>query len=303
MPNIYGSGSGGSLIIKGGDSCNLAEVTDQNRLKIEVDFAPGAVPAFTYISLSLGDGINPIQIGTLGYSAPIPFSGKIKSWSIIETSPTPNTSSLEVRIFKDNVTSFPPVTEISGSKPIALNNQIVNMDNNLVDIWNRDININDALGFEVVSSNDIARKVQILIEVERDVVLPNSKPSIPTFASITIGDGEEPISEETIGYSAPLPFSGKIVGYSIASIIPQPQPGFIEVEILKNNVFSYPPTTVISGVNGIFLDNQVVRVDNNLLGKWDELNVSVNDVLGFKVKSTDNTLRKVMIIVHMERNI
>lgn len=304
MSSFHTGGNPNAIMkIKGGSN-NVADVTDYNRLKIEVDFVPGSVPSTTYISLTLGDGSSPIGNYTKGYTAPISYSGTIKGWSIAVTEASPLPSSIEVRFFRDTMTNFPPSTVISGTKPVELIGQTVNIENNLINHWDRQINANDCLGFEVVGVDGIVKKCTIILEIMRDItILPLSKKSIPAFSSLTIGDGIAPITTLTTGYSGPIPFSGKIRSFSIAVNTPLPLPASIEVEILKNNLTVYPPVTVVSGTKPIKLDGQMVNYDNSLEGFWDDTNINFNDVLGFRVLSTDGIVRKVMIVLDIERNI
>lgn len=165
----FSHGNGNILKIKGGDSDNIVDVTDEKRLKIEVAFAPDAVPSYAYISLTIGDGSSQITPNTMGYSAPVPFSGKIIGWSIASIVPNPVPGSIEVEFFRDSILNFPPTTNISGTKPVVLNNQAVNYDNNIENDWVTSVSVNDCFGFNVVSTDNILTKVMIIVHMERNI--------------------------------------------------------------------------------------------------------------------------------------
>jgi hypothetical protein len=156
--------------LKGSPSGNMVDATDDNRLKIEMAFAPGAVPSFAYVSISLGDGINPIAVNTQGSSAPVPFSGTIIGWSIANTSDFAAPVNFQVQIRKDGILSFPPTTVISGTKPVTLANQAVNFDNGLEGEWtNTNVELNDCFGFRVSSTDNIATRIMLIVHMTRNI--------------------------------------------------------------------------------------------------------------------------------------
>jgi hypothetical protein len=163
-------GQKSTLKIKGCPSGNTVDVTEENRLKVEMSFAPGAVPSFAYLSIMLGDGINPISVNTAGSSAPVPFSGTIVGWSIATVQDLPNPCNFQVQIRKGGILTFPPMTVISGTKPVSLTNQLVNFDNELAGAWtNTTVNVNDCFGFRVSSTDNIATKIMLVIHMTRNI--------------------------------------------------------------------------------------------------------------------------------------
>jgi hypothetical protein len=158
------------LVIRDGASSTLAGVTAGNRFKVEVDYAPGAVPAYAFLSLIIGDGSTVISSGTTGYSAPIPFGGTITGWTIAEVSSATPLSSIAVDLWKDTIVNYPPTGGdlISGTEPPSLVNQRVGADNTLT-TWTTSVAANDCFGFTVASTNGIAKKVHITIHMTRNV--------------------------------------------------------------------------------------------------------------------------------------
>lgn len=158
------------LVIRDGASSTLAGVTAGNRFKVEVDYAPGAVPAYAYISIVIGNGSDLILAGTVGYSAPVPFSGTIIGWTMSEVSASPVSSNISVDIWKDSVINYPPTAadKISGTEPPTLTGTKVSTDTNLT-TWTTAVNENDCFGFSVDSTDGVAKKVMIIIHMTRDL--------------------------------------------------------------------------------------------------------------------------------------
>jgi hypothetical protein len=156
--------------IKGDPSGNMVDATEENRLKVEMSFAPGAVPSYAYLSIMIGDGVNPISVNTAGSSAPVPFSGTIVGWSIAAVSDLPNPCAIQVQIRKGGILTFPPTAVISGTKPVELDDQLVNYDNELAGAWtNTTVNVNDCFGFRVSSTDNIATKVMLIVHMTRNI--------------------------------------------------------------------------------------------------------------------------------------
>lgn len=128
------------------------------------------VPSYAYLSIIIGDGVNPIVAGTTGYTAPIPFSGTILGWTIAEVSPTPIVSTVSVDIWKDSSVNYPPTAadKISGSESPALSSGIIAVDTSL-STWTTDIDVLDCFGFTVASTDNQAKKLHITIYMTRNV--------------------------------------------------------------------------------------------------------------------------------------
>lgn len=158
------------LVLRSGDSTDLAGVTTDKRLKIEMAFAPGSYPAYAYLSLIIGNGTDTITAGTTGYSAPIPFGGIIQGWTIAEISPSPTDSTIAVDIWKDTLLNFPPTAadKISGTQPPALSANKVAV-SGPIGTWSPTVVANDCFGFTVASTDGIAKKLQITIYMTRDI--------------------------------------------------------------------------------------------------------------------------------------
>lgn len=164
-------GGSPTSIIKGSPSNNTAEVTADGKLKIEVSYAPDAIRSKGYISITIGDGATPVVVGTTGYSAPLPFSGDITGWTISEISSPPLSSTISVDIWKDSVINYPPTAadKISGTEPPALTASKVAVDSTLT-TWTTPIAVNDCLGFTVAATDGLAKKIMLIIYMDRNVV-------------------------------------------------------------------------------------------------------------------------------------
>lgn len=119
------------------------------------------------IRIDIGDGTNDILNGTTGYSAPLPWSGEIIGWDIVENSPTPNDASISVEIWKDSSANYPPTSadKISASAPITLTNEKIASSMTLTG-WTTAVVAGDCIGFQVASTSN-TKRVQISLKVLR----------------------------------------------------------------------------------------------------------------------------------------
>jgi hypothetical protein len=125
-------------------------------------------PTFPTITLTIGDEVNPIATNTQGHTSPIPFNCRILSYSIASLEQLPSPQNISVEFFKDNFeTQFPPTTKISGNAPIRLVNQVVRKEDINQDEWQTYLSEGDCLGFRVVSTDNIPRKIMITIKTVR----------------------------------------------------------------------------------------------------------------------------------------
>lgn len=125
-------------------------------------------PTFPSITLTIGDGIDPILGNTQGHSAPIPYNCRILAYSIAALDSQPSPQSISIEFYKDNYqTNFPPITKISGDYPVSLVNEVVKKEDIDQEEWDTYINENDCIGFRVAFSDNIARKVQIILYTVR----------------------------------------------------------------------------------------------------------------------------------------
>lgn len=149
------------LYAVGGDFEKSKKIVASN-----VDALPDTSKFIKDINIVIGDGDVVIASGTLGYSAPISFSGKITSWNLAEVSSPPISGSIVIDIWKSTAENYPP-TEINSitanSKP-ELNTQYINKDEELVD-WNTYLSSGDVIGF-TVEQNLNCRKVHLILSVE-----------------------------------------------------------------------------------------------------------------------------------------
>lgn len=133
----------------------------------KVQFSNFSPPATTTITFTIGDGINPVVVGTRGYTGSIPFDATIKSWRIFEASSTPLSGSIIVDIWKSTTGTYPPTVSdtIAGSEKPTLSSQTNNSDTDLT-TWATGIDAGDVIGFNI-DSNDGCKKVVLILEVEK----------------------------------------------------------------------------------------------------------------------------------------
>lgn len=276
-------------------------LNDKEQIKISVDFAQPIADRYSYLTFSIGDGQSFIQNDTIITTPPMTFGGQILGYSIAETSIDPPNTSLEVEVYKNNLTIYPPNELISSTFPIRLQNEKIKIQDSVGGNWNRSFTKGDCFRFKVVNSDNTAKKIQCTISLLRQVEIDAYPKTSPVTISFNIGDGVNPIQSDLSTFSAPLPFSGKIVSYSIANVDTLPQPVNLEIAMLKDNLTNYPPTTEISNPENIKLENEVVKLGEDL-SAWNNTIINYNDIIGFKVLSSDNIIKKAIVFVYIEKN-
>lgn len=119
------------------------------------------------ITFTIGDGVEPIIVGTKGYTGSLPFNATIKSWRLFEVSSTPVSGSIVIDIWKDTAGNYPPTVadSIAGTEKPTLSSQTNNADVGLL-TWTISISSGDVIGFNV-ESNSGCKKVVLTIEVEK----------------------------------------------------------------------------------------------------------------------------------------
>jgi hypothetical protein len=117
--------------------------------------------------------------------------------------------------------------------------------------------------------------------------------------NILIGDGSTVIAPGTTGYSAPVPFPGAIVGYSIAEVSSPPVSGTCIIDILKAPLAEYPPVSSnsITGTNKPRLEGEMLRESTDLTS-W-SVSIVKNDIIGFIVEDNLNC-RQLHVILSIE---
>jgi hypothetical protein len=113
-------------------------------------------------------GSSLIATGIKGYVT-IPYTGTIKSWTLLECSATPVSSSIVIDVWKDTYANYPPTVADTmigggGTKP-TLTSAIKNTDSTLTD-WNTAVTAGDIIGFNVDSVSG-AYRVSITFEIEQ----------------------------------------------------------------------------------------------------------------------------------------
>lgn len=117
------------------------------------------------ITLTMGDGINPILAGSSAITPPLPYAATIKSWTLIEASPSPVSATMEIDVRKGAVADYPTTASIAAATKPALTAQKVNYDAVLFG-WTTAIAAGDIIKF-VVDSNTAARKIILALKMEK----------------------------------------------------------------------------------------------------------------------------------------
>lgn len=119
-----------------------------------------------HMTIVIGDGDSSIPNGTTGFSAPIPFGGSITGWTIAEVSNPPVACSIEVEIWKTTLAGYPPDPGdvISGTEPPELVADTVQVNNSL-STWTSAYVAEDCFGFKVVSTDNLAKKIAIVLKM------------------------------------------------------------------------------------------------------------------------------------------
>lgn len=152
---------------------DLVELAQDNGIggfvskKITFGDLKSSIKSISTITFTIGDGIEPIIVGTKGYTGSIPFNATIKSWRLFETSAVPVSGNIIIDIWKSTTGNYPPTdsNSIGASALPTLSSQTNNSDSNLVG-WATGISIGDVVGFNV-DSNSGCKKVVLILEVEK----------------------------------------------------------------------------------------------------------------------------------------
>jgi hypothetical protein len=117
------------------------------------------------ITLTMGDGINLIQNGSIAYTPPLPYATTIQSWTISEATPNPISTTTVIDVRKSTVGTYPTTSSIAASAKPTLTAQKINSDATLTG-WSKSLVIGDILQF-VVESNSSAKKIILAIKTEK----------------------------------------------------------------------------------------------------------------------------------------
>jgi hypothetical protein len=117
--------------------------------------------------------------------------------------------------------------------------------------------------------------------------------------NMVIGNGKDLIVSGTLGYSAPIAFSGTITSWSLAEVSNPSISGTISIDILKSSSTNYPPDQLdsLTGGNKPQLNNERLRFEDDLTG-WD-LNLLAGDSIGFSVE-TSSRCKSVHLVLSVE---
>lgn len=121
------------------------------------------------INILIGDGESLIITGTMGYSVPLSFSGKLFGWSLAEVSNPAVMGYIQVDILKASASHYPPVDtdSIVGSVFPSLVGAYTNEDENL-EGWMTDLEVGDSIGFKVLS-NVNCKQIHLILRIKVDV--------------------------------------------------------------------------------------------------------------------------------------
>jgi hypothetical protein len=117
------------------------------------------------ITLTMGDGINLIQTGSIAYTPPLPYATTIQSWTISEATPNPISTTTVIDVRKSTVGTYPTASSIAASAKPTLTAQKISSDATLTG-WSKSLVIGDILQF-VVESNSAAKKIILAIKTEK----------------------------------------------------------------------------------------------------------------------------------------
>lgn len=150
-------------------------------------------------------------------------------------------------------------------------------------------------------------QVQVLEETKSIAVSIPGVQGVPgpehAFITFVIGDESTAIPSGLEGFTAPIPFDANILSWSIADISSSPVNRSFEVDIYRDNyLVQYPPATKMSGNKPIKLNNEIIakQEKNQFEDQW-SLEIFKDDTVGFKVKTSDGTSPKLMIVLYLVR--
>ena len=131
-------------------------------------------------------------------------------------------------------------------------------------------------------------------------VAPNS--ALVSLIGISIGDGLSEIIANTVGYSAPIPYGGEVVGWTMAEVSDPPIESSIVVDVGKDTTGDYPPELPADSMAGTEKPTLTAQKTNKdlTLTTW-SASFNAEDCFTFKVESNTGA-KKIHIILKVLRS-